>query len=141
LGPGTDRVHLLLTRVVADDRDLARLSGFLHAVEHADGRSLIRAEDTLEVRVRLKDRLREVGGLELVAAAVLRRDDLDVRVLVLDLISEALHTVDAGAAGLVVRDDRDFTASADKGGHLVRRRPRRRDVVGRRGRERDVTVD
>src|SRR6267378_934298 len=141
LGPGADRVHLLLTRVIADDRDLAGLVRFLHAVEHADRRTLVRAEDALEVRVRLKDRLREVGGLELIPAAVLRRDDLDVRVLVLDLVGEALHAVDAGAAGLVVRDDRDFTGSADEAGHLVRRGARRRDVVGCRGRERDVAVD
>src|SRR5947208_3310040 len=101
----------------------------------------VRVEDAFEVRVRLQDRLREIGGLQLVAAAVLRRDDLDVRVLVLDLIGEALHAIDAGAAGLVVRDDRDFTGTADERGHLVRRRACGRDVVGGRGRERDVAVD
>src|SRR5881397_3131524 len=59
------------------------------------------------------------------SAAVLRRDDLDIRVFVLDLVGEALHAVDAGAAGLVVRDDRDFAGPADEGRHLVRRCPRR----------------
>src|SRR5438132_7669168 len=54
LGPAADGVHLLLAGVVADDRDLSRLARLFHAVEHADRRSLIGAEDALEVRVRLQ---------------------------------------------------------------------------------------
>src|SRR5437588_8003309 len=91
-----DRVHLLLAGVVPDDHDLARLTRFLHAVEHADGRTLVRAEDALEVRVRLQDRFRDIRRFELVATAVLSRDDLDVRVLALDLVGEALDAVDSG---------------------------------------------
>jgi len=67
------------------------------------------APSNLEIRVCSNDGLSDVGGLELVAAAVLGVDDLDVRVLGLDLIGEALHAIDAGAAGLVVRDDGHFT--------------------------------
>src|SRR5207247_707947 len=78
-GPGSDRVHLLLARVVTDDYDLAHLVRLLHAVEHADRRSLVRAEDAFVVRVGLHGRLGDVGRLALVAAAVLRRDVLDVR--------------------------------------------------------------
>src|SRR5207302_8829638 len=124
-----DRVHLLLAGVVPDDHDLARLTRFLHAVEHADGRTLVRAEDALEVRVRLQDRFRDIRRFELVATAVLSRDDLDVRVLALDLVGEALDAVDASAARLVMRDDRDVAAHADERRHLVRRRRGRRDVV------------
>src|SRR5205823_1834040 len=136
-----NRVHLLLAGVIPDDHDLARLTRFLHAVEHADGRTLVRPEDALEVRVRLQDRFRDIRRFELVATAVLSRDDLDVRVLALDLVGEALDAVDAGAARLVMRDDRDVAAHADEGCHLVRRRRGRRDVVRRRGRYGDVAVD
>src|SRR5438270_676505 len=136
-----DRVHLLLAGVVPDDHDPACLTRFLHAGEHADGRTLVRAEHALEVRVRLQDRFRDIRRFELVATAVLSRDDLDVRVLALDLVGEALDAVDAGAARLVVRDDRDVAAHADERRHLVRRRRGRRDVVRRRGRYRDVAVD
>src|SRR5205085_4207749 len=66
---------------------------------------------------------------------------LDVRVLRFDLVGEALHAVDAGAAGLVVGDDRDLTGPTDERGHLVRGRGRRRDIVGRCRRDRDVAVD
>src|SRR5439155_10030852 len=61
--------------------------------------------------------------------------------LVLDLVGEALDPVDAGAACLIVRDDRDVATPADERRHLVRRRRCGRDVVGRGGRDRDVAVD
>ena len=61
-------------------------------------------------------------------------------ILGLDLIGEALHAIDAGAAGLVVGDDRHFAGTADQLGHMVGRRRRRRDVVRRRGGHRDVAV-
>src|SRR5437879_6855560 len=141
LGAAADRVQLLLARVVADHDDLAGLARFLHAVQHADRGALVRAEHALEVRVRLQDGLREVGRLELVAAAVLRGDDLDVLILRLDLVGEALDPVDAGATRLVVGDDRDVAGHADERGHLVSRGGGRLDVVGRCGRERDVAVD
>src|SRR5258708_14389912 len=104
LGAGADRVHLLLTGVIAAHTNLAGPPRFLHALHHSDGRALVRAQDALQVRVRLQDRLCEVRPLELIAAAVLGRDDLDVRVLVLDLIVQAFHPIAAGPAGLVCRD-------------------------------------
>src|SRR2546428_4223599 len=53
LEAAADRVKLLLTRVVADDGDLARLAGLLHPIEDADDRALVGAEEPLEIRVGL----------------------------------------------------------------------------------------
>ena len=61
-------------------------------------------------------------------------------ILGLDLIGEALDAVDAGAAGLVVGDDRHFAGAADELGHLVGGQRRSGDVVGGRGGQRDVAV-
>ena len=52
-----------------------------------------------------------------------------------------LTPVDAGAAGLVVGDDRDLALVADQLRHLLGSLGGGGDVVGRRGRHRDVAVD
>src|SRR4051812_20878723 len=96
---GLDRGLLLLAGIVADDDDL--LLGLFGAIEHADRRTFVGAEDPLDVRVGLQDRLGDLGRLQLVAAAILHADDLDVGVLVLHRLEEAVAAIDAGAAGLV----------------------------------------
>ena len=100
---GADGVLLLLARVVADDGQLAVHVQFLRGIQHADDGTFIRAEVALEVGVRADDGLGDVGGLELIAAAILGVDDGDVRVLGLDLIGETLDAIDAGAADYMTK--------------------------------------
>ena len=76
----------------------------------------------------------------MIAAAVLDADDLHVRIF-LHPLDEAVAPVDAGAARLVVGDDRDFARFADQLGELVGGERRSGLVVGRRGGERNVAVD
>src|SRR5690606_25742670 len=94
----------------------------------------------LQIGVGLDDRLRQVGGAQMVAAAILHVDDLNVGVGFFDAVDKAVATVDAGAAGLVVDDDRDLSLFADQFSHLVGRGRSSRDVVGGRGGDRNVAV-
>jgi hypothetical protein len=81
------------------------------------------------------------GRLQVVAAAVLHGDDLHLRVLGLHLVEEAVAAVDAGAAGLVVRDHGNVALVVDQRGELVGGERGGGLVVGRRGRHRDVALD
>ena len=106
------------------------------------GRAFVGAEDALEVRVGLKHRLGDFGRLQMVAAAVLDVDDLDVRMLGLHLVEEAVAPIDAGAAGLIMHDDRDFACVADQPRPSCRRRsPAAAMLSVAAGRERNVAVD
>ena len=59
----------------------------------ADDRAFVGGEHALDLRVRLKHRLGDLRPLQLVAGAVLNIDDLDLRVLGLDLVDEAVAPV------------------------------------------------
>src|SRR5215207_2418335 len=86
-----DRVHLRLARVEADHDELRRVDAeLLDGLHDTDRRTLVRAVDALEIGVRRDDRLREVGGLRLVAATVLHVDDLDVRLVLRHVVDEAV---------------------------------------------------
>jgi len=76
----------------------------------------------------------------MIAAAVLDVDDLDVRILFLDPVHEAVAATDSGAAGLVVHDDRNLACAADELGHLVRSVTGRGNVVGGCRRNGNVAV-
>src|SRR4029079_14899209 len=102
-------VLLLLAGVVPDDDDLPLHAKLLDRIEHADGGALVGAEDALDARMRLEDRLGEVGRLEVIAAAVLDVDDFDLGVLGLHPVDEAIAPVDAGPAGLIVDHGGDFS--------------------------------
>ena len=136
---GADLVLLFLAEVVADEHDL--LAGFLDADRRAFRRAFVGAEDALEVRVRLEVRLGDFGRLQVIAAAVLDADDLDVGVLGLHLVEEAVAAVDAGPARLVVHDHGDFAGIADQFGHLVGGDRGGRHAIRVAGRQRDVAVD
>src|SRR5690625_1728916 len=82
--PAPDRVDLRLAGVEAHDRDLAGHVELVDGVDHADRRALVGAEDPGEVGVGADDGPRDVGGLQVVAPAVLDVDDLHVAVVLLD---------------------------------------------------------
>src|SRR6478609_3691335 len=86
-----DGIELLLPRVVADGHDLVLVAGLLERVEDA----LDRAEEALQVRVRGHHRLRDVCRLHRIAGTVLDVHDLDVRMLGLHLVDEAVAPGDA----------------------------------------------
>src|SRR5439155_10265470 len=95
----------------------------LDRVDHADRRTLIGAKETLDVWIGLDHGLGEVCGLELITTAVLRADDLDVGILGLHLLQEAIPAVDAGAAGLVMDNEADLPGASDRFRQLVRGLP------------------
>ena len=59
------------------------------------------------------------GGLQVIAAAVLHADDLDLRLRVLHPLPQTVAAVDAGAAGLVGRHDGDAAFIVDQLGEPV----------------------
>ena len=79
--------------------------------------------------------------LQVIVSAILDVNDLELRMLGLHLVEEAVTTVDAGAARLVVHDNCDLACIADRLGHLVGRKPCGRQIVGAAGRQRNVAVD
>src|SRR5690606_8554404 len=101
-----DGLDLLLAGVEADDHHVAYPAGLPDRVDHTDRGALVRAEETVEVRIAFKDRRGEVRRLEVVAGAVLDVDDLDVGSVFLDVLDEAIAPVDAGDARLIVDDGR-----------------------------------
>src|SRR3954468_3571495 len=141
LDAAVDGIELLLAGVVADGHDLLLVAGLLEGVEDALDGALVRAEEALEVGVRGHHRLGDVGRLHRIAGAVLDVHDLDVRVLGLHLVDEAVAPGDAGLRGLVVDDDRNLARVADQGGELVCLDARGGDVVGGDRGDGDVAVD
>src|SRR5262249_59916213 len=97
------------------------LARFLDADRGANGRAFVGAENALEVRVRLDVCLGDFGRLEVVARAVLDADNLDVAILSLDPVDEAVAAVDAGTARLGVDDGGDFAGPAGRPRPPVRR--------------------
>src|SRR5215217_3009079 len=111
-----NRLLLLLAGIVADDDDFpVHLPG---SVDHADRRTFVGAEDALELRIGLENRLRDLRRLQVIAGAVLDAHDIDLRVLLLDAVHEAVPPVDARAAGLVVHHESDVAFATDQFGHL-----------------------
>ena len=101
-------------------------------VDDADGRALVGAVDALEVGVGRDDRLGDVGRLQRVATAVLDVHDLDVGLVLLHVVDEAVAPLHAGQAGLVVHDHGDLALVADQLGHVLGGLGGGRQVVGRR---------
>ena len=125
--------------IVTDDDDL--LAAFLDADRNALGRAFIGTEDALQVRTGLQHGLGDFRRLQVIALAILDIDDLDVRMLGLHLVQEAVPAIDAGTACLVVHDEPDLARITDRRGHLVGGKSRGGKVVGGAGGQRNVAVD
>src|SRR6266540_239961 len=137
---GANCVQLLLARIITNHDQLSFHTQFLHAIQHADDRAFVGAEEALQVRVSLDNGFGQVCRFELVAATVLGIYDLDIGILASHFIGEALNAVDTGPAGLVVGDDRNFAFATDQFSHLIGRHGSRGDVVGGGSGHRNVTV-
>ena len=57
------------------------------------------------------------------------------------LLQEAVATIDAGSAGLIMHDHADIAGASDQIRHLVGSEARGGQVIGGAGRQRNVTVD
>src|SRR4029077_12338135 len=114
-----DRVDLGLARVISRYENLAALTRFLNALNGAFGTALVRGEDGFEVRVGLDHRLGDVRRLLNVAAAVLRADDGDVRVLGLDLCQEAVSAAGRRLGHLVLNDQAHLAGASGCRADLV----------------------
>src|SRR4029077_5954086 len=119
LGAVVDRVDLGLARVIPGYENLAALTRFLNALNGAFGAPLVRAEDGFEVRVGLDHRLGDVRRLLNVAAAILRADDGDVRILGLDLCQETVSAAGRRLGHLVLNDQADLARASGRGADLV----------------------
>src|SRR5690606_6611173 len=116
-------------------------AGLPDRVDHTDRGALVRAEETVEVRIAFKDRRGEVRRLEVVAGAVLDVDDLDVGSVFLDVLDEAIAPVDAGDARLIVDDGRHLALTADQLDELLGSVRSGGDVVGGGRGQRNLAVD
>src|SRR4029077_17202080 len=119
LGSVVDRVDLSLARVIPGYENLAALTRFLNSLNGAFGTAFVRAEDGFEVRVGVDHRLGDVRRLLNVAAAVLRADDGDVRVLGLDLCQEAVSAAGRRLCHLVLNDQAYLAGASRRGADLV----------------------
>src|SRR5205085_4853735 len=91
--------------VEADQNDLAGQTLLLDGLHRADGRRFVGGEEAVEVRVRGEDVRRAVERAGAVALAILKRDDLDAGVLLLDrLLKPLLALVGRDRAGLDAED-------------------------------------
>ena len=118
---GHDGIQLLLARVVANDHKLAFHAQFGGRIDDADDGAFVSAEEALDVRVGLNDRLGQVGRFQVIASAILGINNGDIRILFCNSVSKALDAVNTGAAGLGMRNDRNLTGTNDQLAHLFSR--------------------
>src|SRR4051812_4360001 len=114
---GDQRVHgavghaldLVRRGVPADDLDLADLVGHPDRLDRAHVARLVGGEDALEVRVGGEDVLGHGERLVVVVLRVLRRDELELRML-LQALHEAVDALVVGLRAGVERHDRHLAA-------------------------------
>src|SRR5699024_7882773 len=80
--PVADGIKLSLSGVEADYFDVI-ITELLDSLDDADGRTLVRAVDGIDVLVRLEDRLGGIRRFRLIAVCVLLGVDFDIRFVLL----------------------------------------------------------